>query len=259
MNVHVIFSTGISDWATTVVENLNGTGLIELTLDNNAIYNVGPVFTANLPDLEILSLGDNDLYERSELTLDFYTLSQLVGLNVSWQQRENHAYLGNREKDKENLVNYVQNEPDKMSSGTVRNLAHFTAISKTKSSNEYNSLDGNGALHFGSKDVSKSEGKKTDNQRNLGGQRPGDVGDIHICEVGMACPVKLPRHFKWVEMSHFGLHLPMVPELVIMTNSTLEYVGIAYSGVQTFKKPIYCAFGTIPQVGKVEWNEMMFY
>ena len=214
-----------------MIENLNGTNLVELTLDKNAIYNVQPLFSRCLPKLEILSLGENYLYERSELTLDFYNLTHLVGLNISWQQRENndsHRRIPNRMRVADN--DFPTNRRHKISNGTKRNVSHFTAnIHQPK---DYSKMYRNDMLHFET---------HHDHQSN-------NVGDIHICEEGMACPIRLPKYFKWVEMSHFGLHLPIIPELVILTNSTLDYVGIAYSGVQTFRRPIYCAFGTIPQV-----------
>ncbi len=227
--------TGISDWATKVIENLNGTNLIELTLDKNAIYNVQPLFSRCLPKLEILSLGENYLYERSELTLDFYNLSHLVGLNISWQQRENYdsqrRTIPNKITDVKDNNFLTHGQPTK-SIGTIKDVAHFTPNVKSHQPKDYGKMHRNDILRF-----EAHHDHQADN-----------VGDIHICEEGMACPIRLPKYFKWVEMSHFGLHLPIIPELVILTNSTLDYVGIAYSGVQTFRRPIYCAFGTIPQV-----------
>ena len=81
---------------------------------------------------------------------------------------------------------------------------------------------------------------------------------IHICERDSSCPVKIPKYMQWVDMSHYGLHLPDVPELVILTNSTLKYVNLAYSEVQFFKKPIFCPTGLFHTTVQIETFDFRF-
>ena len=59
--------------------------LKELTLDDNAIGKLDPVFSEYLPDLEVLSLGNNVIDFDVNLLKDFKKLKHLTGLNVSWQ------------------------------------------------------------------------------------------------------------------------------------------------------------------------------
>ena len=63
--------------------------LKELTLDNNAIEKLDPVFAEYLPDLEVLSLGENfiDFDFDFDLFSDFRKLKNLTGLNVSGQNQ----------------------------------------------------------------------------------------------------------------------------------------------------------------------------
>ncbi len=67
-----------------------------------------------------------------------------------------------------------------------------------------------------------------------------------ICGPNMACPLQFPRHLDWMDMSHFGMHIPDVPETTLMVNSSLRFWSIAYSGVQSIKRPLYCAFKNTP-------------
>ena len=56
--------TGIGQGKSTtpVLKTLGELGLKELTLDDNAIEKLDPVFSEYLPDLEVLSLGNNVIY-----------------------------------------------------------------------------------------------------------------------------------------------------------------------------------------------------
>ncbi len=63
-----------------------------------------------------------------------------------------------------------------------------------------------------------------------------------ICGPNMACPVRFPKSLEWMDMAHFGIHLPEIPEVTLITNSSLSYWSLAYSGIQSIKQPMYCAF-----------------
>ena len=173
-------NTGIGDYANELIASMHGLHIKELLMDQNSIYNIDPILTKNIPKIEILSFGDNYLYERSALIWDIYHLEFLVGLNLSWQQREN-AFFSVEKEEIPQLK--LENGPKKMKviAPTIKQHDHFRR-------------------------------------------------EIHICQTGFSCPVKIPKNMKWVDMSHYGLHLPDVPELVILTNSTLNYVNLAYSG-----------------------------
>ena len=63
-------------------------GLKELTLDNNFINVIDPVFHECLPTLELLSMGDNDLAIQHGLLNDtIFGLTSLRGFNISAQRR----------------------------------------------------------------------------------------------------------------------------------------------------------------------------
>ena len=66
--------------------------LKELTLDNNAIEKLDPVFAEYLPDLEVLSLGKNFIDFDFDPFSDFMKLKHLTGLNVSGQNQNVGKY-----------------------------------------------------------------------------------------------------------------------------------------------------------------------
>ncbi len=61
-----------------------------------------------------------------------------------------------------------------------------------------------------------------------------------ICNPGQSCPISLPKEMKWVNMSHGGYHMPDVPEMVLLTNSSLKLVNLSYTGINSLKHRIYC-------------------
>ena len=81
---------------------------------------------------------------------------------------------------------------------------------------------------------------------------------FHFCQTDVACPCYIPRGMLWLDMSHFGLHLPDMPELVIMNNSTLKNVYVSYSGVQYLKRPIYCTTGKFHTTVQIETFDFRF-
>lgn len=204
-------NTNIGDRANAVIKSMHGLQIKELLMDQNSIYNIDPILTTNIPNIEILSFGDNYLYERSALIWDIYHLEFLVGLNLSWQQRENSVFSVEKEEIPQLQL---ENNPMKME----------VVGAKTKQHERF---------------------------------RRG-TSKIHICERDFSCPVKIPKYMQWVDMSHYGLHLPDVPELVILTNSTLKYVNLAYSEVQFFKKPTFCPTGLFHTTVQIETFDFRF-
>ena len=73
--------------STEIVKSFCGFGLIELTLDDNFIHKIDPIFSKCFQKLEILSLADNYLEETLELVFDTLQIEHLVGLNYSSQSR----------------------------------------------------------------------------------------------------------------------------------------------------------------------------
>ena len=83
-------NTGIGEVEspTHILETLGELHLKELTMDNNAIENLDPVFSKYLPDLEVLSLGNNFIdFNNLNLFDDLRNLKHLIGLNVSCQNQ----------------------------------------------------------------------------------------------------------------------------------------------------------------------------
>ena len=68
-----------------ILKALGELNLKELTMDNNAIEKLDPVFSQYLPDLEVLSFGNNFIDFDVILINDFFNLKNLTGLNMSWQ------------------------------------------------------------------------------------------------------------------------------------------------------------------------------
>ena len=82
-------NTGIGEakFTTHILKALGELHLKELTMDNNAIENLDPVFSEYLPDLEVLSLGNNFIDFDGMLFNDLRQLKHLTGLNTSWQNQ----------------------------------------------------------------------------------------------------------------------------------------------------------------------------
>lgn len=53
----------------------------------------------------------------------------------------------------------------------------------------------------------------------------------HICEQGEACPISPPVHLEVIDMSYYGLHLPTIPNLVIMSQCNLKRLLAAHTGL----------------------------
>ena len=73
-------------------------------------------------------------------------------------------------------------------------------------------------------------------------------GEFHICEQHMACPMIFPSKLKWVDMSQSGIEIQQIPELVILRNSTLNFVKASYTGIDSIQFPIYCTNNVIPKI-----------
>ena len=76
----------------------------------------------------------------------------------------------------------------------------------------------------------------------------------HICQVGMACPFKLPRHLEWIDISNNALLVSNVPALVMMRNTSLKYINVSNSGLGTIMYPIYCPWNVIPQIENFDFS-----
>ena len=70
-----------------ILKKLGELHLKQLSLDNNSIANLTPMFSEYLLDLEVFSLGDNFIRYPVDLWDDFMKLKHLKGLNVSWQDK----------------------------------------------------------------------------------------------------------------------------------------------------------------------------
>ena len=72
---------------TSVLKELGRLHLKQLTLDDNMLSDLEPIFSEYFPDLEVLSLGNNLLGGAIELTYDIMRMKHLISLNVSWQEK----------------------------------------------------------------------------------------------------------------------------------------------------------------------------
>ena len=73
-------------------------------------------------------------------------------------------------------------------------------------------------------------------------KRESGVSGAHICESFEACPISLPATLRTLDVSLNGNHLPQIPELVFMTNVTLDSVLAIRTGITDLTKPFYCRF-----------------
>ena len=69
---------------TDCLKKLGELHLKQLTMDNNNIKKLDPVFSIYLPQLEVLSLAQNHIDFNMNLVNDLVSLKHLLGLNVSW-------------------------------------------------------------------------------------------------------------------------------------------------------------------------------
>ena len=76
--------------------------------------------------------------------------------------------------------------------------------------------------------------------------------ETHLCEEDMACPVVLPPKIKWIDASHNQFHTADVTEMVLMRNNTLSFLNVSHSGMQTLRRPLYCAFNITPQIEVID-------
>ena len=67
-----------------------------------------------------------------------------------------------------------------------------------------------------------------------------DVNKMHLCQIGIACPLNIPHRLQWVDLSHFGFQLPHVPEMALLTNTSLNYLNMAFTGITAFPFMIFC-------------------
>ena len=77
---------------------------------------------------------------------------------------------------------------------------------------------------------------------------------IHICEKGMACPIMLPPKLRWIDASNSGISIAKLPELVLLTNISLDYINVEYNGFQTLEFPLYCPrnWNVIPRIKTID-------
>ena len=72
---------------TPLIKKLGELHLKKLTLDNNTINYLKPIYLEYLSQLEVLSLGNNFIHDALALRHSMMKMKHLTGLNVSWQQK----------------------------------------------------------------------------------------------------------------------------------------------------------------------------
>ena len=70
----------------------------------------------------------------------------------------------------------------------------------------------------------------------------------HLCETGMACPYVIPRKMEWIDISYNGVHIANIPELVLLRNTSLNYLKASYCGIRTIVYPMYCPWNVVPKI-----------
>ena len=147
--------------------------LKELTLDNNYLNGMDPIFKECFPTVEVLSLGDNYLYFSSDLVGDTtFGLPNLIGFNFTWQRQANSL-----EKVRYRQFQIFKNKPN---------------------------------------------------------------GKPILCKKGTTCPLPFPPKLQWLDISHHGFFLVVVPQSVILTNTSVKSIGASNCDIQTMKLPVYC-------------------
>ena len=77
---------------------------------------------------------------------------------------------------------------------------------------------------------------------------------IDICGRGMTCPIILPSKMKWIDLSHSGIHISQIPEMVLLRNCTLSNLRVSSTGMMTIQHPIYCAFNVLFPLETVDFS-----
>ena len=77
---------------------------------------------------------------------------------------------------------------------------------------------------------------------------------IDICGRDMACPIILPSKMKWIDLSHSGIHISQIPEMVLLRNCTLSNLRVSYTGMMTIQHPIYCVFNVLFPLETVDFS-----
>ena len=176
---------------TKIFKKLGELHLKQLTLDNNTMETLKPIFSKSFSDLEVLSVGNTFLRDAVELRYDIFKMKHLIGLNVSWQ------------------VKYTED-----SSTSLMNLS-AEALNDRSSSND-------------------------------------------ICEPGVTCPLPWPPNIDWMDLSHSSIEAILLPEFVLLRNSTLTSLDMSYNSLRFIKKPIYCVktstSSIVPQVETMNFN-----
>ena len=78
--------------------------------------------------------------------------------------------------------------------------------------------------------------------------------ELHMCVKGMACPMAPPPNLLWIDLSHSGLFTVDIPEMVLLTNSSLNYISLSYCAIQTMRFPFYCTPTVSPQIETIDLN-----
>ena len=80
----------------------------------------------------------------------------------------------------------------------------------------------------------------------------------HICKNGEACPISLPETLRIFDVSRNGNLLPQLPELVFMTNVTLDRVVAVRTGIADITKPFYCRYTPLVREVDIRDNGFIF-
>ena len=80
----------------------------------------------------------------------------------------------------------------------------------------------------------------------------------HICKNGEACPISLPETLRIFDVSRNGNPLPQLPELVFMTNVTLDRVVAVRTGIADITKPFYCRYTPLVREVDIRDNGLIF-
>ena len=68
----------------------------------------------------------------------------------------------------------------------------------------------------------------------------------------MACGVTLPRNLKWVDVSHSGTTVHILPQIAFLKNSTLKFFNGSYTGIHAIAKLVYCVWNIVPQIETID-------
>ena len=77
---------------------------------------------------------------------------------------------------------------------------------------------------------------------------------FHLCirSLNYTCPIRFPKNLTYLDLSYSGFQLPVIPQIALMKNNSLQYVYLSSNSIRIMSKPFYCPFNNQPSFKLVD-------